>query len=354
MFELNEKVKNLKPYEPISGNYPIRLDANESFITLSREMKTELAEEIQNTHFNRYPDPYATEVRQGFAKFYGVPLDCVMAGNGSDEVISVLMNAFLQKGDTVVALAHDFSMYAFYASITECKTVTVEKNADYSIDVDKVIDAVNRTNARMLIFSNPCNPTSVVLPRAAVRKLITSVQALVVLDEAYMDFSDQSLLGEFAQYDNLILLKTCSKAIGLAAIRLGFAVAQQPLIQVLQAVKSPYNVNALTQAVGVTMFAHPDYVESSVRRILESRDELYAGLLQLQEQFPDALPVVLKPQTNFVYMQTPRARTIFEHLKEGGIVVRCMGDALRITAGRNYENEAVLRAMETYFKGETT
>ena len=111
MFELNEKIKNLTPYDPIEGQYPIRLDANESFVTLSKEMKAEIAAEITNTHFNRYPDPYANEVRAGFAKYFGVPQECVMAGSGSDEVISVLMNAFLQKGDTVLTVSPDFSMY---------------------------------------------------------------------------------------------------------------------------------------------------------------------------------------------------------------------------------------------------
>ncbi len=352
MFELNAKVKNLKPYDPIEGNYRIRLDANESFITLSQEMKAEIANEIKNTHFNRYPDPYANEVRAGFSAFYGVPSECVMAGNGSDEVISVLMNAFLQKGDTVITLSRDFSMYAFYTSVVECKNTVIEKNDDYSVNVDRVIEAANRENARMIVFSNPCNPTSLVLCREEVRRLITSVKSLVVLDEAYMDFSDQSLLSEFSKYDNLIILKTCSKAIGMAAVRLGFAVGQKRLIDVLQAVKSPYNVNSLTQTVGTVIFSHPEYIRSSVQRIIESRDELYAQCLRLKEAFPNRFSPV-KPDTNFVYVKTASAQGIFEHLKEKGIVVRHMGDCLRITAGRNYENEAVIEETESYLKGET-
>ncbi len=352
MFQLNDKIKNLKPYDPIEGKYPIRLDANESFIPLSQEMKAEISEALQYTHLNRYPDPYANEVRAGFAAYFGVPKSCVMAGNGSDEVITVIMNAFLQKGDTVVTLAPDFSMYAFYASITECKTVTVQKRADDTVDVDAVIETANREGARMIVFSNPCNPTSLVLPREEVRRLVRSVSALVVLDEAYMDFSDQSLLSEFADYDNLLILKTCSKAIGMAGIRLGFAVGREALIDVLQAVKSPYNVNVLTQTVGAVLFSHPDYIRTSVQRILESRDELFAGLQALAERFPQELRLQ-KPDANFVYMRCRDAGALFAHLKEKGIVVRCMGGCLRITAGRNYENEAVIREIEGFLKGET-
>lgn len=352
MYTLNEKVKNLKPYDPISGNYHIRLDANESFITLPQEIKQEIADHILCTHFNRYPDPYAADCCAGFAKFFGVPASCVMAGNGSDEVISVIMNAFLQKGDTVVTLARDFSMYAFYASIVECRSVAVQNNPDYSIPVDAVIDCVKRENARMVVFSNPCNPTSLVLPRDEVRRLVQSVDALVVLDEAYMDFSDQSLLSEFSQYDNLIILKTCSKAIGMAGVRLGFAVANETLTKVLLAVKSPYNLNSMTQAVGTVLFDHPDYIRSCVRRILESRDELYEHFSRISKAFPGAFEPQ-KPETNFLYVRCKDAEGLFKHLKSKGIIVRLMGDHLRISAGRNYENEAVSEEIEAYLKGAT-
>jgi len=350
MFEFNEKIKNLTPYDPIEGRYPIRLDANESFITLSKEMKAEIAEEIVNTHFNRYPDPYANTVREGFAKFFGVPKECVMAGSGSDEVISVLMNAFLQKGDTVLTLSPDFSMYALYASVVECKVVTVPKNADYTIDVDKVIAAANRENARLVVFSNPCNPTGIVLCKEEVRRLVTSVKSLVVLDEAYMDFSDQSLLSEFSEYDNLIILKTCSKAAGMAAVRLGFAVGQERLINILQAVKSPYNLNSLTQTVGTVLFSHPEVIRADIQRIVESRDELYKACLKIEAEFPNAFHPI-KPDANFIYIECADAAGIFAYLKEKGIVVRKMGSCLRITAGRNYENDAVAENITAYLKG---
>ncbi|HIU36398.1 MAG TPA: histidinol-phosphate transaminase [Candidatus Fimenecus excrementigallinarum] len=351
MFELNEKIRNLKPYDPVTGSYQIRLDANESFVTPSQALREQMDEALCHLHFNRYPDPYAVELRQAFADLYGVPRDCVMAGNGSDEVITVVMNAFLQKGDTVVTLAPDFSMYGFYASLVECKTVAVPKNADCTVDADRVIETVRREKARMLVFSNPCNPTSLVLARETVRKIVSSVSALVVLDEAYMDFSDQSMLSEFAGYDNLLILKTCSKALGMAALRLGFAVGQQKLIDALQAAKSPYNVNALSQAVGTAVLLSPAYLASSVQRILESRDELYAGFCRLADAFPAAALEICEPAANFLYIRTPRAGAIFEALKAAGIIVRLFDGALRITAGRNYENEAVLRAAEDFLKG---
>lgn len=127
MFSLNRKVKDLVPYDPIEGTYRIRLDANESYITLPLEIKEEIAQTVKDIHFNRYPDPYASNVCALFAKYYGVPAENVTAGDGSDELISIIMNAFLQKGDTVMTLEKDFSMYSFYTSVVECRHVPYTK-----------------------------------------------------------------------------------------------------------------------------------------------------------------------------------------------------------------------------------
>ena len=282
MFQLNEKVKSLTPYEPISGAYEIRLDANESFLKFTEEIENEMVEALKDTAFNRYPDPNATKLVEGFAKYFNIDSNCVTAGNGSDEIISVIMNAFLQKGDKILTLEPDFSMYRFYAEIAECQSVKYQKNEDLDVNIDDVISLANNENVRIVIFSNPCNPTSRIITRDDIRKLIKGTDALVVLDEAYMDFADESLLGEFNDYDNLIILKTCSKALGSAALRLGFAVANKTLTNVIRAVKSPYNVNSVSQALGEVLFAHPDYIDECIETVVKSRKELYNSVLEIK------------------------------------------------------------------------
>lgn len=184
------------------------------------------------------------------------------------------------------------------------------------------------------------------------RKLVSSVDSLVVLDEAYMDFSNQSLLSEFNRYDNLIILKTCSKAIGMAAVRLGFAVANSVLTKAMKAVKSPYNVNSVTQAIGEVVFSHPEYIDSSVKRLIEARDDLTERLTPICREYPDRFKII-PSETNFIYVETPEAEKIFTYLKEAGIIIRKMSsDRLRITAGRNYENDAVASEINAYLKGE--
>ena len=343
MFQLNEKVKNLTPYEPISGTYEIRLDANESFLKFSEEIENEMIQALKNTAFNRYPDPMATKLVDGFSKYFGVNPECVTAGNGSDEIISVIMNAFLQKGDKILTLEPDFSMYRFYAEIAECESVKYQKNENLDVNIDDVISLANSEKVRIVIFSNPCNPTSRIITKEDVIKLINGTDSLVVLDEAYMDFADQSLLSEFNDYDNLIILKTCSKALGSAALRLGFAVANKTLTNVIRAVKSPYNVNSVSQALGEVLFAHPDYIDNCIETVVNSRKELYLQILEIKS---DKIEKVFETHTNFVFLKVKNAKQVFEKMKENSIIVRNMGDYLRITAGTKNENEKMLETFK--------
>ena len=344
MFQLNEKVKNLTPYEPISGTYEIRLDANESFLTVPKNIENEMVEALKNSALNRYPDPMATKLVEGFSKYFKVNPECVTAGNGSDEIISVITNAFLQKGDKILTLEPDFSMYRFYAEIAECESVKYQKDDNLDVNIDDVITLANSENVRIVIFSNPCNPTSRIITKDHIRKLINSTDALVVLDEAYMDFAeDESLLGEFENYDNLIILKTCSKALGSAALRLGFAVANKTLTNVVRAVKSPYNVNSVSQALGEVLFAHPDYIDNCIETVVNSRKELYNEILKIKS---DKIEKVYETHTNFVFMKVKNAKQVFEKMKENSIIIRNMGEYLRITAGTKYENEKMLETFK--------
>ena len=290
MYQLNEKIRDLKPYDPIQGSYRVRLDANESFLPLPPAILEEAQALLSTIDFNRYPDPAAGELCAAFAACYGVSPELVVAGNGSDELITVLFEAFLQKGEAFATLEPDFSMYAFNGHLHEARHIPLQKGPDFRLDIDKLIETCHNEEVKLLIFSNPCNPTSLVCPREDLRRLITSLpNTLVVLDEAYMDFSDQSMLPEVERFDNLIILRTCSKAFGMAALRLGFAVCQKPLADALRAVKSPYNVNSLSQAVGAAVLRHREELQAARKTILASCRELRAGLERQARQYPRPL-----------------------------------------------------------------
>ena len=349
MYQLNEKIKDLKPYDPIQGSYRVRLDANESFLPLPVPLQEELAAALPRVALNRYPDPAARELCQAFAACYGVQPQQVVAGNGSDELITVLFEAFLEKGDAFATVEPDFSMYAFNGHLHEARHVAIPKGRDLRLDVEAVAAACQREQVKLLIFSNPCNPTSLVCGREEMRKLIDSLpDTLVVLDEAYMDFSDQSLLGEVEDHPNLLVLRTCSKAFGMAALRLGFAVCGKTLAGALRAVKSPYNVNSLSQAVGTAVLRRKGELDRALETILRSRDQLYAGLRELGEKYPGRFRL-LPGETNFAAMEMEDGPELLAYLARQGVAIRYTGGLVRVTCGAPEENKIVLEEMAGYF-----
>lgn len=349
-YTLCKKVRDLEPYEPITGSYRIRLDANESFFSMPAEVRDEIKNIIDNLAFNRYPDPVATKAIKAFAEYYGVDPDIVTATNGSDEVLYLLASAMLQRGSNVVTVSPDFSMYDFYSFLSENQVFTYKKNEHLEIVIDDLISFVKEKKADMVIFSNPCNPTGRGIFADDARKLVRECSdCLVVLDEAYMDFWDQSILTEAAGYDNLIVLKTASKAVGSAALRLGFAVCNKTITNALRAVKSPYNVNTLSQEIGACIYSHKDMLIKNRDAIIKNTKALYEEILKLKQNY--RLPFdIYEPCANFVFVKTDIAKDIFEYLLADGIAVRYFGSAsaLRITTGSEEENAELMKSLEKY------
>ena len=347
-YELNDKIKNLVPYEPISGDYSIRLDANECTMNYSDELLSMVHNVVDNLDFNRYPDPTCTELRKSFADFYGLDYKNVAVGNGSDELIFLIESAFLKKGDKMLAATPDFSMYEFYSSITENTCVKFFKNYELNIDVDALIETVNKEGIKLLIFSNPCNPTGQGIGKEDCVKLINGVDALVVLDEAYMDFWDEreSLLKDVNDYDNLIVFRTASKALGSAALRLGFAVSNEIISKAIAAVKSPYNVNSLSQAIGSELYKQKSFLKDRINTIVENTKMLYNELAKIGKDIDDF--TVYPTKTNFVFVKTSFGKELWDYLKDNSIAIRYMGDYIRITSGTDEENNKVIKAIKQF------
>ena len=347
--KLPEKLTKLKAYDPITGSYAVRLDANESYFDLPGVLKAKLADKLEQIDLNRYPDPLATEVVEAFADYYGISADCVTAGNGSDEIITLLLNCFLSRGDRLVTVSPDFSMYAFYASLAELEVVTVEKQENLQIDMDALIAACRKANA--VVFSNPCNPTSLGVPRSEIIRLIESApDCLIIVDEAYMDFWDETVLDLVTEYDNLIVMRTCSKAIGLAAARMGFAVMDPYKTGLLRAAKSPYNCDAISQAICAAVLRETSLLQHCRDEIIVQTQRLYSALNELSGQYPVQLETVHATRTNFVFIESGYAKEIYESLLASGIAVRCFPNGLRICAGSRRDHTLLLTELEHILK----
>ncbi len=348
-YQLNRKLVDLVPYDPITGTYDIRLDANESCFDLPADIREKICRRVSEVAFNRYPDCLALAPTRAFAELYGVPEELISAGNGSDELISIITSCFFEAGDTIVNVSHDFSMYQFYAQLYEVNVATYQKEADLSIDPDRLIAFCKENSARGLVFSNPCNPTSLGLKREDVRKIISSLEGcLVILDEAYMDFWDQSLLSEVDNYDNLIILRTCSKAIGMAAVRFGFAAANRTVTTALRAAKSPYNNDSVAQTIVAGVLSEKEYLAKCRDEIIASTKQLYADIKALNDEL-GCFERVWEPCTNFVFIKTDEFLKIYEFMLENSIAIRKFPGFLRITAGTREENAAVIKVLRRYF-----
>ncbi|MBE6754646.1 MAG: histidinol-phosphate aminotransferase family protein [Ruminococcaceae bacterium] len=348
-YQLCEKIKNLQPYEPISGEYSVRLDANESFVELPEDTWREVHERIGSSAVNRYPDPLAAEICSLFGEYHGISPEYITAGNGSDELLSVITQAFLMRGERMTVLDREFSMYNFYGSLAEVEVSVFKKREDGTIDSAALIDYVNQNGSRLLMFSNPCNPTGLALPTEEVMSIVDGCpNCLVVVDEAYMDFWDQPVIQLAPQRDNMIVLRTCSKAFRMAGMRVGFAVACRRLTDALRAVKSPYNVNTLSQEAAAAVLSRPDEIHEAVRLVLSQRDALFAALSEMEKRHEGAFSLV-QTVTNFMFINMPagRAKEMFEALKAKGIVIRLLGSSLRVTVGTAEENEQFLAAFES-------
>ncbi|MDR2266394.1 MAG: aminotransferase class I/II-fold pyridoxal phosphate-dependent enzyme [Christensenellaceae bacterium] len=343
-FEISERLTNLDPYLPLDGDFTTRLDANESFIS-STLRSADYSSILADIELNRYPDPSAKALNDAFACRYSLKPELVTAGNGSDELIALITEIFLEDGEALMILHPDFSMYSIYPKIRNANCIAHYKDTNFDISVEKLLEDIYSRKPKMLIFSNPCNPTGKIMSKVDVLQIVKNSGILTVVDEAYMDFADepQSVIQNINEFPNLIVLKTASKY-GLAALRLGFAVSNSKITNVLKATKSPYNVNSLSQALGAYILSPTSSLSDDILAIRASRIELYSELLKLENVLGVPFEVV-KSDTNFVFAKSIKASDIFEYLKKCGIAVRLFDKALRITAGSKSENALLLKSL---------
>lgn len=346
-----KKIQALNEYKVFKDESLLVLDANESPFLPDKMILEEFAEAARCLDYNRYPDSTAVKLVQAFSQAMNVPAACVAAGNGSDELISLIISSFLEPGDKVVVATPDFSMYKFYAELHGAQVEVYNKTEDFKIDFDDLITICKKTEVRLLIFSNPCNPTGMLYQKADVERLVKELPILVTVDEAYMEFADdtQQMMTDVEKYDNLIVLKTLSKAYGLASLRLGFSVANPELTRALLKVKSVYNVNGLSQELGRIMLGHTNLIKENVRRLREQRKILFFELLGLCR---DHTFKVFDTHTNFVLIDAGEsAKKILDSLLAKRIKIRMLeGKYLRITAGTEEENTRFIEEFRNILK----
>ncbi len=353
--KLPEKLVNMEPYDPSVDHFDIKLDANENPCTVDESMRARILEELSRVELQRYPDPTAGRLRAAAAGYFGIRAENIGCGCGSDEILSLIMQHFVPENGLVALSDFDFSMYAFYAYGAGRRTCKIPVDEELRLSPDALIEGAR--GADLLIFSNPCNPTGQGLAREDVLRVVRESDCLVVVDEAYMDFWNQSVIDCINEYENLIVLRTCSKAFGLAGLRCGFFAANAQLVGYYDRARSPYNMNSFTQAAASAALEDPDMLRKMTQDCVRRADALRLtarGLCAAHPELFSCIPTV----TNFVLLRVREkdgmdAEYFYNALRRRGIGIRHMrGAYLRITAGTDAENGAVMCALDEIARGE--
>jgi len=341
---IRKNIAAMKSYssarDEFSGMQGVFLDANENpydfFLPLGEEKREGI---------NRYPDPYQSELKKVLAGLKGVSTKNMLLGNGSDEVLDLLFRAFCEpKQDNVVVTAPSYGMYKVLANLNNVELKEVLLEEDFSLNADKILEVVD-DNTKMILLCSPNNPTGNSIAFEVIERLLNNANCLVVVDEAYIDFSTKSsCIEKLSKYNQLVVSQTLSKFYGMAGIRLGMCFASEEIIAILNRIKPPYNVNSLTQNKAIELLKLNK--ENYKQEVMEQRELLSAALKKL--------PFVVKvypSEANFILIKTTDANGIYNKLLEQKIVIRnrtkeqLCENCLRITVGTPEENQLLINAL---------
>ena len=337
---LRKNILGMKPYSSARDEYKdlqadmVFLDANENPF---------------DTPLNRYPDPQQTRLKESIASQKKVSTDQLLLGNGSDEVLDLIFRAFCEPNqDSILTTPPTYGMYDVLANLNAVDNILVPLSPDFQFEVDSIFDAI-KPQTKLLFICSPNNPSGNSVERKAIERLLKNFNGLVVIDEAYIDFTkDPSWTQVLEQYPNLIVTQTLSKAYGLAGIRLGICYASKEIIAVLNKIKPPYNINSLTQEAAIKAFENKDSVQAQIESILNERSNLINAF--------KSVPFIKKiypSEANFILIKVDDANKRYEELIKNGIVVRNRSsqlhceNCLRITVGTPSENTQLITLIKT-------
>lgn len=340
---VRENIKNLVPYssarDEFKGEATIFLDANEN--SLGSPLPK---------NYNRYPDPLQLRVKEKLSKIKGIPVANTFLGNGSDECIDILIRAFCEPGsDNIITCPPTYGMYNVCAAINNIENKKIILTPEFQLDLNSIENAIDG-DTKMIFLCSPNNPTGNTLHRGNIELLLNNYSGLVIIDEAYINFSrSKSFAVDLQDYPNLVVLQTLSKAWGLAALRIGICFASLEIIQIMNKIKPPYNINQASQELALQAMDEVVIVNERIRMIVEARDLLEQDLAQLR-----FVEKIYPSDANFLLVKVDDPLSIYRYLLNRGIVVRdrsrvelCEG-CLRITVGSAPENVELVNALREF------
>lgn len=337
-------VGSLRAYEAKEIPCKVKLDANESPYAADPKR---VARSLNSIKTNRYPDPEAKKLRQIVAEKLGLPPENILQGNGSDELIYYLVTTF---GGPVLYPVPTFSMYGIISTALGEKTISIPLDEEFDIDLSGTISAVKKYKPKLIFLSSPNNPTGNCYSAEKILKIIELSKGIVVVDEAYQPFSSEmGFLPFLKDYNNLVIMRTLSK-IGMAALRLGFLIASGEIINEVNKVRLPFNVNSLSQTAAMAVLSDWKALNASIGKIVSERDRLFREM----KAMPGVRP--FPSEANFVLIRVNDPDKVYASLLEKGVLVRNLGASikgcLRVTVGDRGENTTFLKALKQVVGGK--
>ncbi|MEK9629866.1 MAG: histidinol-phosphate transaminase [Nitrospinota bacterium] len=339
---VSDKVKSLKAYQVETVAEGIKLHANENPYPPSPELSKKIQDRLGKLDLNRYPDPDSKTLKEAISHRIDVPENQIVIGNGSDELIQCLMQVFCDEGDVVAFPEPTFAMYAIMAKGMGLKIQTFPLNNKWDFEAGPIIEKLTTNQARIIFISYPNNPTGNCFSRKEIQELIENFKGIVVLDEAYFDFSDLTFLNQMQEHNNLVILRSLSK-IGLAGLRVGYGVFPPMLANEINKVRLPYNSNSISQIAATELLNNFSLVQKQIDSIKEERVRVTEELSKIEsiKSFPS--------DANFILFQvSENGEKVFRNLMDNGILVRYLGthpmlkNCLRVTIGTREENDQFL------------
>lgn len=343
------EIKSLSAYHVPDASGLLKLDAMENPYAWSAELKEQWLGRLSQVEINRYPDPSSAGVEKLLYQTMSIPSELgVIQGNGSDEIIQILAMALGNPGAVILSPEPSFVMYSMIATFTHLNYVGVPLRANFELDLEKMLAAIAEHQPAIIFLAQPNNPTGLLYSEEDLKAILAAAPGVVVVDEAYMAFTQCNSIPLIAEFSNLLVMRTVSK-IGLAGLRLGFMVGRREWIDELNKIRLPYNINVLTQASAEFALENYDVLLSQAEKIKEERQRLEKQLGEMKgfEVFPS--------EANFLLVRAPegQARKIFEALKQHNVLIKCLDgghpslkDCLRVTVGTSRDSDRFMIALK--------
>lgn len=341
---VNSKVLDIESYSVPGIECPVRLDGNESPFATNPQMLEEIYKKLSSIELNRYPDPDCKRLKDIVSNMIGFNKDGILFGNGSDELIQMLVETFTGKSGVVLVPRPTFSMYRLTSLILNNIVVETGLDSNFELNLEDIRSKIEEFDPDLLFFASPNNPTGNAFSADKIIKIVESTTGIVVVDEAYFDYYGYTFIPEIEKYDNFIVLRTLSK-IGFASIRLGILFGNPALVNEINKTRLPYNINSISQQVAEVAFNNSELLEENFKTIIAERERLFEELNKIEniKVFPS--------DSNFFLIKVPDSEIYFNDLVERGILVRNLGSSpglegcIRVTIGTPRENEAFLGAI---------